>query len=79
MILDSVMTFAEEGSSDTKFCARLEKTLLKMEQFFVSLKTISFLTFKQMFDADAALDGKPIDFKIFQNSLGLFIFCSRLI
>ena len=46
-----------------------------MEQFLVSLKTISFLTFKQMFDADAALDGMPIDFKVSQSSLGLFIFC----
>ena len=57
------------------FCARLEKKLLKMEQFFLLLKKISFLSFKQMFDADAALDGKPIDFKVFQSSLGLFIFC----
>ena len=32
-----------------------------------------------MLDADAALDGKPIDFKVFQSSLGLFIFCLRLI
>ena len=31
-----------------------------------------------MFDADAALDGKPIDFKVFQSS-GLFIFCLKLI
>ena len=50
-----------------------------MDQFFVSLKTISFLSLKQMFDADADLDGKPIDFKVFQSSLGLFIFCLRLI
>ena len=57
------------------FCARLEKKLLKMEQFFLLLKKISFLSFKQMFDADAALDGKPVDFKVFQSSLGLFIFC----
>ena len=49
-----------------------------MEQFYVSLKTISFLFFKQMFDADAALDGKPIDFKVFQSSLGSFIFCLKL-
>ena len=32
-----------------------------------------------MFHADAALDGKSIDFKVFQSSLGLFIFCLRLI
>ena len=63
----------------TKFCARLEKKLLKMEQSFMSLKTISFLSFKQMLDADAALNDKPIDFKVFQSSLGLFIFCLRLI
>ena len=37
------------------------------------------LSFKQMFDAHAALDGKPIDIKVFQSSLGLFIFCLRLI
>ena len=24
-----------------------------------------------MFDADAALDGKPVDFKFFQKSIGL--------
>ena len=26
--------------------------------------TISFLSFKKMFHADAALDGKPMDFKL---------------
>ena len=72
-------TFGEGGSLDTRFCARLEKKLLEMWQLFVLLKTISFLSFKQMFDAHAALDGKPIDFKVFQSSLGLFIFCLRLI
>ena len=50
-----------------------------MEQYFVSLKTVLFMSFKQIFDADGTLDGKPIDFKVFQSSLGLFIFCSRLI
>ena len=50
-----------------------------MEQFFVSLKAISFLPFKEMFNADAALGGKPTDFQIFQSSLGLFIFCLRFI
>ena len=50
-----------------------------MEQFFELLKTISFLSLKQMFDPDAALDGNPINFKVFQSSLGLFIFCLRLI
>ena len=39
-----------------------------METFFVSSKTISFLSFQQIFDADAALDGKPMDFKVFQSS-----------
>ena len=43
-----------------------------MEQLFVLLKTILFLSFKQMFNAHAVLDGKPIDFKVFQSSLGLF-------
>ena len=52
----------------------MEKKLLEMQQLFVLLKTISFLSFKQMFDAHAALDGKPIDFKVFQSSLGLFFF-----
>ena len=32
-----------------------------------------------MFDADAASDGKPIGIKVFQCSLGLFIFCLKLI
>ena len=32
-----------------------------------------------MLEADAALDGKPIDFKVFQSSLGLFIFCLRVV
>ena len=31
-----------------------------MEQFFVLTKNISFLSFKQMFDADAALDSEPV-------------------
>ena len=79
MTLDSVKTVGEGGSLDTRFGTRLEKKLLKMEQFFVSLKTISFLSFKQMFDGDTALDGKPIDFKVFQSSLGLFIFSLMLI
>ena len=35
------------------------------------VKNYSFLSLKQMFDADAALDGKPIDFKVFQSCLGL--------
>ena len=42
------------------------------------LNTISFLSFKQMFDAVTALDGRPIDFKLFQSSSGLFIFLSRI-
>ena len=50
-----------------------------MEQFFVALNTISFLSFKQMFVAVTALDGRPIDFKVFQSSLGSFIFCLRLV
>ena len=41
------------------------------------LNTISFLSFKQMLDAVLALDGKPIYFKVFQSSLGLFVFCLR--
>ena len=50
-----------------------------MEQFFVALNTISFLPFKQIFDAATALDGRPIDFDVFQSSLGLLIFCLRLV
>ena len=50
-----------------------------MEQFFVALNTILFLSFKQMLDAITALDDKPMDFKVFQSSLGLFIFCLRLV
>ena len=45
----------------------------------MALNTISFLSFKQMFDAVTALGGRPIDLKVFQSSLGLFIFCLRLV
>ena len=38
-----------------------------MEQFFVGLNTISFLSFKQMFDAVNALDGRPVDVKGFSK------------
>ena len=68
--LDSLKVFGEERSLDTKFCARLEKKFLEMDQFFVSSKAISFLSFKQMSDADVALDGNTMDFKAFQSSLG---------
>ena len=51
----------------------------EMEQFFASLKTISPLSPKHTPDADAALDGKLIDFKIFQSSIGLFIFRLKLV
>ena len=77
--LDSVKAFGEGGSLDTKFCGRLEKKSLEMEQLFVLLKAMSFLSFKKMFDTHAALNGRLIDFKIFQSSLGLFIFCLKLI
>ena len=50
-----------------------------MEQFFVVLNTILFLCFKQIFDAVTALDGRPIDFKVLQNFLRLFIFCLGLV
>ena len=36
--LDSVKAFDKGGGLETMFCARFEKKLLKMEQFFVSLK-----------------------------------------
>ena len=49
-----------------------------MEQFFVALNTILFSSFKQMLDAITALDDKPMDFKVFQSSLGLFIFLSKI-
>ena len=61
-LVDSVKTFNEGGSSYAKFCTRLEKNLFEMEQFFFSSKTISFLPFKQIFDADTALDDKPMDY-----------------
>ena len=50
-----------------------------MDQLFVALNPLSFLSFKQMLDAITALDGKPMDFKVFQSSLGLFIFYIRLV
>ena len=48
--LDSVKISGERGSLDTKFCARLQKYFLKMEQFFVALNTISFLSYKQILE-----------------------------
>ena len=58
MTLDPVKTFGEGCSLDTKFCIILKKWLLKMEQVFVMLKAIPFLSFKQMLNADATLDGQ---------------------
>ena len=49
-----------------------------MEQFFVLLKTISFLSFKQMFDGDTALDGKPIDFKVFAKFFRFIYFLLKV-
>ena len=49
----------------------------KIKHFFVALYTVSFLFFTPMLDAVTALDGKPMDFKVFQNFLGLFISCLR--
>ena len=43
------------------------------------VNTVLFLSFKQMLDAATALGGRPIDFNVFQSSLGLFIVCLRLI
>ena len=74
MTLDSVKTFGEGGSLDTTFCAWMEMKLLKMKQFFIIWKIISFLSYKQMFDADVALDGNYIDFKVFQSSFSSFTF-----
>ena len=54
--------------------AKLEKNNFKDEAVFVALNTISFLSFKQILDAVIALDDKPMDFKVFQSSLGLFNF-----
>ena len=65
---DSVKIFDKEGSLDTKFCTRLEKKFLKIDQFFVSSKAISFLSFKQI-NGDAALDGQHMDFKVFSKFL----------
>ena len=71
--LDSVESFCEGVSLDSKFCTKMEKKLLKMEQFFCIVK--NYFLFKQMFNVDAVLDGKPIDYKVHQ-SLGAFSFCS---
>ena len=60
MTLGSRQTFGARDNLDTKSCSRLKKKFLKMEQFFVLTKNISFLSFKQMFDADAALDSEPV-------------------
>ena len=54
MTLGSRQTFGARDNLDTKFCSRLKKKFLKMEQFFVLTKNIS------MFDADAALDSEPV-------------------
>ena len=78
LTLDSTKILEEGGSIDTKFYARLEKLFLKMEQFFVALKTLfHFCLLKQMLDAVTALDVKSVDFKVSQSSLSLFIFCLR--
>ena len=45
-----------------------------MEQFFVALNTISFLSFKQMLDAVTALHDKAIDFKVFESSMVYLFF-----
>ena len=42
-----------------------------MEHFLFRQKLFHFLSFKQMFDSDTALDGKPMDF---QSSLALCLF-----
>ena len=45
-----------------------------MEQFFVALNTISFLSFKQMLDAVTASHDKAIDFKVFESSMVYLFF-----
>ena len=40
-------------------------------ELFVVLKAVSSLSFKQMLDA--VTDGKPMDFKVFQSSVGFFL------
>ena len=45
----------------------------------MALNTISFLPFEQMLDPFTALDGKLVDFNVFQSSLCLFVFCLRLV
>ena len=55
------------------------KNNFKDEEFFVALNTVLFLSFQQMLEAVTTLDGKLVDFKVFQSSLGLFFFCRRLV
>ena len=64
----------KRGRLDIKICARFKKYFLKMEQFFVALNTISFLSFKQMLDAVTALHDKAIDFKVFESSMVYLFF-----
>ena len=64
----------KRDSLDIKFCAKFKKYFLKMEQFFVALNTISFLSFKQMLDAVTALDNKAINFKVFESSMVYLFF-----
>ena len=61
---------------NTTFCEILS-SFFKIEEFFVTLNTISFLFLKLMLYAVTTLGGKSLDFKVFQNSLDLFIFCVR--
>ena len=56
---------------------KTRKIIFKDEAAFCGIEYYFIFVFKQMFDTVVALDGRPIDFKIFQSSLGLFIFCLR--
>ena len=62
------------GEGGRNLVQNLKKSNFKDGAVFVALNTISFLSFKQIFDAVTALDDKPTDFKAFQSSLGLFNF-----
>ena len=64
------------GRLNTTFCEILS-SFFKIEEFFVTLNTISFLFLKLVLYAVTTLGGKSLDFKVFQNSLDLFIFCVR--
>ena len=58
----------------TKLPAKLQKNSLKVFAFVLSSKHILSSFLRHMFEIVPFLEGKPKDFRAFQNSFGLPIF-----